>query len=246
MKINWEAVEYSLEKAKKDFESLEVHDKNVGPIQIDSEWGELRKKLIQARDEVFDKLGLDEASSLSYSFDLEFGLKLYEVLNESIGFDNRVASNVDVWRYLSIKVIPDIVHSRRGLNEQYYYLKPVRIWLYAIWWYINLSWMGDEERTRDVIQHNTTDTIVGIVERPGIGYYIDVNREIMKQNKDYSDEATLRKVLKLNTARIMVISPELVVGGVEGYVNDLFESVGAKKKRSIGGYVKDLFGVKRK
>lgn len=173
-------------------------------------------------------------------------LKLYEVLNESIGFDNRVASNVDVWQYLSIKVIPDIVHSRRGLNEQYYYLKPVRIWLYAIWWYINLSWMGDEERTRDVIQHNTTDTIVGIVERPGIGYYIDVDREIMKQNKDYSDEATLRKVLKLNTARIMVISPELVVGGVEGYVNDLFESVGAKKKRSIGGYVKDLFGVKRK
>ncbi|KRL92587.1 hypothetical protein [Limosilactobacillus ingluviei] len=231
MNINWNAVSYSIPKAKQDFESLVVKDKMITPINPSPEWLPLREELIRARDEIFEKNGLDVASTLGYEFDVDYGFKLYEILNDQIGFTNRAASSNDVWRYLSLRVIPDIVHARIGFEEKqdHYYALPRRVWLSTIWWYIHLSWAGSEEATRELLATNSTDTIMNLVERPGRGYYVDVYREIMKQYKGHTSRDLFRRVLKLNTARLITTSPELVAGGIEQYVHDLFESAGAGK-----------------
>ena len=49
----------------------------------------------------------------------------------------------------------------------------------------------------------------------------------MLQYSTFEDKSRdlFRRVLKLNTARLLTISPELVEGGLQGYVSDLFETV---------------------
>lgn len=221
-KIDWEK-QYTARKAKQDFEELKIVAKGITPIELSPEWQELRDKLLTIRDEVFEEYDLDRADNLGYDFDIAYGLRCYELLNEKIGFTNRVASGDDIWRHLSIKVIPDVVHARHGMNKEYYYANNRRIWLKSIWWYINLSWCGNVSETLEVIKGKSTDTIMQLVERPGLGYYIDVYRAIMKKYKDYDDRMLFRRVFKLNTARLLTTSPELVEGGIEGYVDELFK-----------------------
>lgn len=222
-KLDWEK-QYTARKAKQDFEKLSVDAKEVSPIELSPEWQELREKLLLLRDEVFEEYNLDVADSLGYVFDIAYGLRCYELLNEKIGFTSRVASGDDIWRYLSIRVIPDVVHARHGLNKDYYYANGRRIWLKSIWWYINLSWCGSPSKTFEIIEGNSTDTIMQVVERPGLGYYIEVYRAIMRKYKNYNDRALFRRIFKLNTARLLTTSPELVEGGIEGYVNELFKA----------------------
>ena len=224
--INWESIIYDINKANKDFEKLQVNSTSVEPINPRNEFIELRQQLIKARDDIFEAHNLDKANKLEYSFDLLFGLEVYQILNEDIGFTNRVATNDDVWRYLSICVIPDIVHSRWSLNADHFYKISRRIWLKTIWWYIHLSWRGNKEDTYEILKDNSTDTILQLVERPGIGYYTEMYRELMLQYTNYEDKSRnlFRMVLKLNTARLLTISPELVEGGISGYVSSLFEA----------------------
>ncbi len=221
-KLDWEK-QYTAQKAQQDFTKLRVDPKGMEPIELSPEWQGLREKLLQLRDDVFEEGNFDAADSLGYTFDISYGLKIYELLNESIGFTDRVASSDDIWRYLSIKVIPDVVHSRHGMNKDYYYANNRRIWLKSIWWYINLSWDGGIPETFEIIKGKSTDTIMQVVERPGIGYYTEVYRAIMKKYKNYNDRMLFRRVFKLNTARLLTTSPELVEGGIEGYVNELFK-----------------------
>ncbi|MFJ1814897.1 hypothetical protein [Staphylococcus saprophyticus] len=225
--INWENINYDLNNAKKDFDKLQVLSKEVAPIDVPNEFEDLRQKLLRARDDIFKEYQLDGVEKLDYKFDLLFGINLFEILNENIKFYNRDAMNDDLWRYLSIKVIPDIVHSRWGFNEDHYFKTSRRIWLKTIWWYINLSWTGNIECTYRLLENNTTDTILQLVERPGIGYNVEMYRELMKQYNSYSDSSRqlFRRVLKLNTARLLTTSPELVEGGIPQYVEDLFKAV---------------------
>lgn len=225
--INWSAIKYDINSAKKDFECLVVKSKSVEPISVNEKFTELRESLIAARNDIFEEHEMDSANKLDYNFDLLFGLKLYEILNESIGFSNRIATDDDVWRYLSVCIVPDIVHSRWSLNADHFYKTPRRIWLKTIWWYIHLSWQNDSKQTYEILKNNSTDTILQLVERPGVGYYVEMYREIMLQYHRYgdSDRDLFRNILKLNTARIMTTSPELVEGGVKQYVTELFETV---------------------
>lgn len=221
--LNWPS--YGIERAEKDFQQLTVGN-SIHP-QLSQEFQELREVLIIKRDEVFDRYMLDQGIKEKYVFDLNYGLAIYEVLKNEFNLDNRTASNDDVWRYISVKVIPDVVHSRWNFNEDHFYKMSRRIWLKQIWWYINLSWCGDADSTYTILKNNTTDTILNLVERPGLGYNKELFREIMKQYASCNDESRvlLRKVLVLNTARIQLISPELIEGGIEKYVQDLFEAV---------------------
>ncbi|MEG7619415.1 MULTISPECIES: hypothetical protein [Bacilli] len=225
--INWENLNCDINKASKDFEKLKVKSTSIEPINPRNEFIELRQKLIKARDNIFEAYNLDKVNKLDYPFDLLFGLEVYQILNEDIGFANRVATNDDVWRYLSIYVIPDIVHSRWSLNADHFYKISRRIWLKTIWWYIHLSWRGNKKDTYEILKNNSTDTILQLVERPGIGYYVEMYRELMLQYSTFEDKSRdlFRRVLKLNTARLLTISPELVEGGLQGYVSDLFETV---------------------
>ena len=110
MKIAWDR-DYSVSQAKRDYERLRVNDMEVTPIVPDSGWDELRSMLIAARDDVFEQQELDGAEKLGYNFDVAYGFKLYGILSEKNGFRNRDAASDDLWNYLSIRVIPDVVHA---------------------------------------------------------------------------------------------------------------------------------------
>lgn len=223
--INWESIQYDVNTAAQDFIRLKITACSVKPIDPREDLVEIRKILIEKRDLIFEENDFDFADKLDYQFDLLFALELYQLLSERNGFTNRMATNDDIWRYLSVCVIPDIVHSRWGLNEDHFYRMSRRIWLKSIWWYIHLSWMENKENTYNILKGNTTDTILQLVERPGVGYYISVFREIMSQYSNYQDNSRIifRRVLKLNTARLLTTSPELVEGGVKEYVSTLFD-----------------------
>ncbi|MCQ9288077.1 hypothetical protein NQ035_04245 [Staphylococcus gallinarum] len=225
--INWENINYDINNAKRDFDKLQVLSTEIAPIETTNEFEDLRQKLLEARDDIFLEYQLDGVEKLDYKFDLLFGIRLFEILNENTKFYNRDAMNDDLWRYVSIKIIPDIVHSRWGFNEDHFFKTSRRIWLKTIWWYINLSWMGNSEDTFKLLENNTTDTILQLVERPGIGYNVEMYRELMKQYYEYNDSSRqlFRRVLKLNTARLLTTSPELMEGGIPQYVHDLFEAV---------------------
>ena len=224
--INWEEINYDITKATVEYNSLN----NINPIAIttnlNSEFKHIRKLLIQARDDIFDEYYLDATEKLGYNFDLLFAIKLYEILGTNNNFCNRVASDDNVWRFLSIRVIPDIVHSRWGVNETRY-ITSRRKKKKNIWWYIHLSWNGSSKRTYEILKNNTTDTIQQLVERPGVGYYVSLYREIMFQYSTINDPSRFlfRKVLKLNTALLPVTYTELISGGIKEYVGYLVRKV---------------------
>jgi hypothetical protein len=220
-----ENIEYNIEQAERDFHKLNIEA--LENFEAPAEYGELRKALICARDTIYETFKLDYAERLGYLFDLQFGLVLYEIWNEYFKLnDNRIIATDDVWRYVSIKVIPDIVHARHGNKEDYYYKKHSRIWLRTIYYYIHLSWQGDGPSTARVLEKNNTDTIMNLVDRIGEGYDIELYREIMKQFAQFKgDKDVFRQVMVLNTAWQATTTPELYEGGIEKYVSDVFAKV---------------------
>ncbi|TDW25064.1 hypothetical protein EDD63_1065 [Breznakia blatticola] len=163
-----------------------------------------------------------------YKIDYLFGLSLYSYLRDA-NFTLRDASNDDVWRYLSVKVFPQQVASRwNGLHEDRLYKLSRRIWLKTLWWYIHLSWAGSVEETTKVVEGNSTDEIMQLVERSGKGYLISLYRQIMLKysllDSSYKKRTTniFRKVLILNTAMIQTVEPCFFSGGLVGYVDYLF------------------------
>lgn len=217
--------DYTLNESEKDFERLDSN--TMVNIHLEPEFQDLRLKLLSARDDIYDKYGFDTGigDKEKYIHDLELGLALYENLKDKI--ELRDLSRDDVWRYLSIQVVPDIIHPRWGLHADRYYRMSRRIYLKQLWWYIHLSWDTDLQTTRDLLKDNSTDTILNLVERPGLGYNVDLYRELMKQYPDYNDTSRLilRRVLVLNTARRKIISPELSDGGIPEYIRSLFDTV---------------------
>lgn len=125
----------------------------------------------------------DSIAKKDYYIDAHIGILLYDYLWRVPGFNLRAAANDDFWRYLSIKVIPDVVAERWGYdNESHYWSKPARIWLRSIWWYVHLSWQGDMQTTAKVLEAPcfTTDSILNLEERTGRkGTFINVYRYIM-------------------------------------------------------------------
>lgn len=177
-----------------------------------------------------------------YYTDAQFGLLLYTYLSQKDWFSLRLAADDGFWRYLSLKVIPDAVAVRWGKdNDSHYWSTPGRIWLKQIWWYVYLSWTTDEATTRKILEspNCSTDTILNFVERTGKkGTCVDAYRwiiylysmipsrlvsEYKKQGKNHD---LFRVVMKLNTARMMVVEPALCIGGYCGYAKKLFIDAG--------------------
>lgn len=198
----------------------------------DTTYEQIRVNLINAMKTTAFDLEIDKNSiqNAGYDFDLNFGLKLYVILTKGFQLTPRIASDDNVWRYLSLKVVPDIVFYRWGMNEGRYWKESRRIWLKTLWWYIYLSWKNSEEETYEILKDNTTDEIVQLVERSGpSGYRVETCRCIMeyygtlgKEVKNRNNQI-FRRVMKLNTARIKVIEPALVEGGEKSYVKELFQ-----------------------
>ena len=195
--------------------------------ELDPEYKDLRDSLLKALDNI--------KTGQKYTFDYCFGLFLYGILHKN-GFTLRDASNDDVWRFLSLSVIPDIVGKRWGkIADIRYYKQSGRIWLKTIWWYIHLSWQGDPKTTIKVIENNSTDQILQLVDRSGTkGYYIEVYRKIMYYywrartiNPDVG-EGDFRKIMTLHTALCRTMEPGLFCSGDDGYVRMLFAKLGVE------------------
>ena len=78
----------------------------------------------------------------------------------------------------------------------------------------------------------TTDTIEALVERPGSeGYNVKLCRKIVEYYSRASYMGSMselfRSVMKLNTARTMVMEPALCEDGIDGYVRALFTDLNA-------------------
>jgi hypothetical protein len=161
-------------------------------------------------------------------YDMKVGLALYQILNEA-GMDIRTAADDGWWRFLSLRVLPDLVKSRwESAPPVRFWMGRSRIWLRAMWWTVHLTWQGSDEKTRKVLADVTTDTVVQLVERPGKGgFRIDLTRRIFSERsvrKPTQDQ--FRAIMKLNTAQIVLKEPALCQGGLPGYVDALFADVG--------------------
>lgn len=227
--ITWDEINYNTEKARQDFDKITVE--KLKDIYVPDKYSDLRESLITARDKVFDLKDLDTIEKLGYSFDLSFGLELYSILNDEYNFKLRDAANDDIWRFLQLQIIPDIVFSRWGRNEERFYKANRRIWIKTLWWYVHLSWNNDKASTYQLLEKNTTDTIMNLVERPGLGYDIELYRQIMRKYRQYCDGSNesrmlFRRVMIMNIARSATVSPKLIDGGLSNYVDKIFHDVG--------------------
>lgn len=204
----------------------------------------LRDKFISK----YKELKAESKNSMSrswYTIDVEFGLFIYSYFEEMNWFTLRIAEDDGFWRFLSVNVMPDLVKDRWGLQEDHFYSRGTRIWFKTLWWYVYLSWQGNLDDTRVVLlnKNMNTDVIQNLVERSGRnGVYVEVYRKIMKfystisteqlkeleksikQNKER--DTFFRNIMKLNTAKMMLVEPGLFEDEENGYVHSLFSELG--------------------
>lgn len=211
--------------------------------KIDNDYIKIRLEIQKLNKNVHENCP-SELSKKDYYIDAHLGILLYDYLWKQEGFNLRVAANDDFWRYLSLKVVPDIVAERWGKdNDSHYWSRATRIWLRSIWWYVHLSWQGSMDETIQLLDSPcfSTDTILNLEERSGKkGTFINVYRNIMyfyskipkeelyefNKNTKSQQEDLFRIIMKLNTAKVMVVEPALYLGGEKEYVRSLFEDVG--------------------
>jgi len=205
-----------------------------------SEYINIRESLQMLYNNVKNSL---PANYDKYRLDVEFGVKLKSYFDTQSWFNLRVASDIGFWRYLSVVVVPNIVLERYPIESvDHYYDNPNRIWLHSIWRYAFLAWYSDEITTKTLLLKSqfSTDTIMNIVERSGRkGTLISLYRELIKRyalmtpvqiasfkKPKTSRDSLFRSLMRLNTARIMVLEPSLCKDGISGYIDSLFADLG--------------------
>ena len=209
--------------------------------ETDGDYAVIRNDLTGLFESVRDKAAEKGNKAKDYYTDEQFGMLLYTYLSGQNWFSTRLAADDGFWRYMSIIVIPDIVAERWGKdNDDHYWAKPGRIWLKQLWWYIYLSWNENESITRTIVESGncSTDTILNFVERTGkkgtcvnayrniIRIYSRIPAEKLSEYNKKRKSDLFRIVMKLNTARMMVMEPELCPGGCKGYAEKLFTDAG--------------------
>lgn len=181
-------------------------------------------------------------STSEYYVDSHMGLKLYVYLNKQPWFSLRAAADDGFWRYLSVKVVPDIVAERWDYYKaERFYSNPAHMWLKMIWWHTHFFWEGNEENTETLLANPNfnTDTALNLIDRVGRrGYNVELFRNIVReysvipndvikkdsQSRTGSDNL-FRAIMRLNTARITVVEPALCEGGISEYVKSLIKKV---------------------
>ena len=195
------------------------------------EYEELRNRIIEVYKEAKTKGG--------YETDLKVGLALYKEFNPENGFSFVMASDDDIWRYLSCKVFPDITYERyptpeqeireKGghLNHKRFYLHTRRIWVKTLWWYVFLSWQGSEEKTYEVLKGFGTDTISDLIERTGQGYRLILYRRLMEAYSKVDNKSSnlFNSIQKQNLVDCRTTEPALVKNAEKGYVGMLFKQL---------------------
>lgn len=219
-----------------EFEDLVSHWKKYDTIEVDHSYDEFRNKLLAA----FQNALVETSGKMNYLLDLRVGLCLYQLMSIGNDFSIISANDDDIWRYISVKVMPDITYLRYPdpekniresggrINHKRFYLGTRRIWLKTLWWYVHLSWQGDEKRTFDVLKDNAIDNINKLIETPGKGYRISLYRNMMLEYSKISTRSTdmFLAMTKLNNVKCLSVEPELVAGGEREYARQLIKEVG--------------------
>jgi len=190
--------------------------------------GSLAPGYPELRAAVLDSLPLFADSGLEAgAYDIQAGFTLYRILNER-RFGVRQAADEGIWRYLSLVVLPDYVQSRwSGDAEARFWRDRSRIWLRAVWWFVHLSWQGDEVSTRASVDGMSTDDVVQIVERPGRrGFRVELYRAMVRAaGARPQRQRKIRQLMKLNTATVVMVEPSVYQGGVSEYVEALYQQI---------------------
>lgn len=218
-----------------EFQDLIEHWKAYDTIDNDPSYGVFRETLLKAFKEALEESG----GKLTYLLDLRVGICLYQLMPICSDFSIISANDDDIWRYISVKVMPDITYLRypdpaKGdvrINSKRFYRGTRRIWLKTLWWYIHLSWQGSAESTFAVLKDNATDNINKLIETPGKGYRLNLYRNIVRE---YSETAPHKAkdfaaITKLNNAKCISVEPELIHGGECAYAKQLVAEVTGKE-----------------
>jgi hypothetical protein len=223
-----------------EFQDLEKHwnEYDVSASSFDPSYEDFRKALLT----VFQDTLVETGGKMTYLLDLRVGIKLYELMPPGKNFTVIQANDDDIWRYISVKVMPDITYKRypepkQGdirINRKRFYAHTRRIWLKTLWWYVHLSWQGSADSTFDVLKDNGIDNINKLIETPGRGYRLPLFRQMMLEYhrtgphkvKDFA------AFTKLNNAKCVSVEPELTSGGVAAYAQTLLAEVSAKKEET--------------
>lgn len=222
------------------FHDLEEQWKKHNVCDYDSNYDELREKVIVTYKRAQDDYKDESKSRRDYYTDLKVGFVLYGMLSLSDGFSIVKANDDDIWRYMSCKVFPDITYLRypksaKGdirLAKKRFYSHPRRIWVKTLWWFIHLSWQGDEEKTLEVLEKCNIDAINKVFEQPGKGFRTELSREIIKQYALTVNNKSSKKfesIQKQNLVNCRTVEPALTVEKEEGYVRSLIEGLSGVK-----------------
>ena len=216
-----------LEKIKEIYQQY-LANANINEADLDSNYQELRKLCVEEYNKLEEESKKLSDASKKYYIDLNFGFFIYEYLKGQKDFTAKYESNYDFWRYFAVCVIPDLVAKRWNADKSdHFYSKPTAIYPFQIYWYINLSWQGNKVDTEKVLKDNLEDQILQLVDRPSsIGVNLDLYRRIMYKlsliapNKR---QKVFRAVMMKNTAKLVTIRPELYDGGINAYVDMLYQ-----------------------
>ncbi|MDN2701208.1 hypothetical protein O0881_04250 [Janthinobacterium sp. SUN100] len=179
------------------------------------------------RERILQEILVFDGSVGAGAYDVAAGLALYRILGEA-GMDVRTAADDSVWRFLSLRVVPDLVEARwPNAPAVRFWRSRSRIWLRVIWWLVHLTWQENEEQTRAVLADVTTDTIAQLVERPGRGgFRVELMRALFRERiRRHFSQDEFRALMKLNTARVVVTEPWFCDGGIGGYARELHDYV---------------------
>lgn len=217
----------NLNEIKKRYDQYVIY-KKVDESNLDFNYINLRKVCLSKYNEIKSNERKSGKSSLHYR-DMNFGFFLYDYLNMQNDFTSKYESDYDFWRYFAVCVIPDIIADRWNITKSdHFYSKPTGIYPFQVYWYIKLSWQGTKEKTLEILKDNQEDQILQLVDRPSsIGVNLDLYRRIMYKLSFINPkerQKVFRAVMLKNTAKLVNIRPELYEGGINAYVDMLYEN----------------------
>lgn len=196
---------------------------------LDDDYKVIRSRILNFHNEI--------SEYKDYEYDLNLAIKIYDYFNSENWFNETIASNYDFWRYICVKVVPDIIYKRHGKVESYYFEKNVRMYIPTLWWYIHMTYQGDINKTYNSLKNFNTDYILQLVERPGRdGTYLLITRTIIMKisqlpkeelNKTIGSANLFRRIMIQHTAKSnnynLILENE-----VDKYVDDLITSCKVK------------------
>lgn len=216
-----------LNDIKRKYEQF-VIDQHVDENSLDQNYKDLRKVCLIKYNEIKNSANIKSGKSSLHYIDMNFGFFLFDYLNQQNDFTSKYESNYEFWRYFAVCVIPDIIADRWNITKSdHFYSKPTGIYPFQVYWYIKLSWQGTKEKTLQILEKNQEDQILQLVDRPSsIGVNLELYRRIMYKlsfidPKDRQD--VFRAVMLKNTAKLVNIRPEIYEGGINAYVDMLYQ-----------------------